>query len=169
VRLYRVKPIDPLDGLLGVSPRRYRGHPHVLKDGTAIKSGALIYEVHVLNNRFARQQASSSSEDITIWGATTYIARDLRTLAKEIQQGTEVEVLHGITLLCSGSRRLGFSVTDMPPGLWRGLTGFYLRGLLQVYHVQGAQRLQQGLKALVPKELWMSRKELLARYGSNPP
>jgi hypothetical protein len=169
VRLLRIKPVDPVDSILGASIHHYRGPPRVLRDGTTIRAGAMICEVHILNDRLARLALESPRGEITPWELAARGARDLTRLAGRMKQASEVEALWGTTLLDSTVKRHGFMVMDMPSKLLRGVVGFYLRGLIQAYHSRGAQRMERKARNLVPKEIWMSRKELLARYGSGSP
>lgn len=166
VRLLRIEPVDPFDSIVGTSIHHYRGQPRVLRDGTTIRSGAMICEIHILNGRLARLTLESPRGEITPWELVARMSRDLTLLAGRMQQASEVEALCGTTLLDSGVRRLGFTVMEMPSKLLREVVAFYLRGLIQAYHSRGAQGIERKARILVPKEIWMSRKELLARYGS---
>jgi hypothetical protein len=113
--------------------------------------------------------ATSPSKDIIIWDMTTQMSRDMSILAKKLEVATDIEALHGLTLLESGVRRLGFSVAKDPAGLWAKLTAIYMLGLMQAYNPPGAERMARKAKELVTKEIWMSRQTLLARYGFKPP
>ncbi|MBM2831311.1 MAG: putative rane protein [Dehalococcoidia bacterium] len=168
-RLLRIKPLDETDSIMGTSIHHYRGQLRVLRDGTIIRSGAMICEIHILNGRLARLALESPQGEITPWELAAWGARDLTILAGMMKQASEVEALSGTTLLDSVVKRQGFAVMDMPSKLLREVVGFYLRGLMQAYHSRGARRTERKARSLVPKEIWMSRKELLARYGSGSP
>ena len=76
-----------------------------------------------------------------------------------------VKALYGISLIHRGVQSLGFSTVSLSHGLFYDLTTWYLRLLLSILHPQGRGRLQERPDQLIPKQVVLSRAELLSRYA----
>ena len=154
------------NGIIRFSLRRYKGVTRVLNDGSEVKAGDTIVELHLNNEWFKRRRklnlgASQSSREFL-----GCLARDLRFLAEQVASGTfgnNISALHGITILHVAARRLGFQVDELPDSLWKKGARFYMAGLMQVYHLRGDV---SGLreKPWELKEVWLSRAALLSKY-----
>ncbi len=98
------------------------------------------------------------------------IAEDLGALARWAEQPGEMaraEAFMGVTLLGRVGPRLGFTLRERPVTLYARLERFFMEGLLAMYNPEGVSRLKQGATyTTYPVEIWMSRGELLRRYGS---
>ncbi|WP_052891029.1 MFS transporter [Thermogemmatispora carboxidivorans] len=151
-------------GLFQARLTRYRGRsPLVLPDGTRIDRGDRLVELHFANRRL-RDAALQSSP----WELLRLMRADLRALAAWLQTPACVEVraVYGVTLLGQAAPRLGFSLRERPRNLWGRADRIFMTGLLLLYHPQGRARLARGTTyGRYPKEVWMSRVELLRRYG----
>jgi hypothetical protein len=139
----------------------YKGATLVLPDGTEIRRGMSVGELHCQNQTLL---------DLARKGVSPYCAArdDLRYLARWISQpdfGANVQALFGITLLGNAAARLGFSVRARPVTLRARLDRMFMTGLLLLYTVDGLARLDRGATArFYPGEIWLSRRELLKRY-----
>ncbi|MCL0094658.1 hypothetical protein M1N58_02005, partial [Dehalococcoidales bacterium] len=151
---------------ISIELRRYRGQCLELDDGSEIKAGDLVIELHLNNTWFAQRRANSSPKTFREFVSTFYA--DLKYLARQLAEGkisSEIKAIHGVTLLHTAAQYLGFTVLELPDSLWYRLYRFYLIGLMQTYYWQGAERLAARAKQLVLKEVWMSKSKLLLRYS----
>lgn len=140
----------------------YEGEALVLPDGTEIRPEMIVGELHCNNQALL---------ELVSHGANVYRAAraDLRCLARWISQpgfDINVESFCGVTLIARAAARLGFSVRPLPLTLRRRLDRMFMRGLLMLYTTDGLSRVEKGSTARsYPQEVWLSRRELLRRYG----
>lgn len=166
------KPVRTDDtGIIRYDLHRYKGPTKALNDGSEIKTGDTIIELHLSNAWFKRRRnlyLSASQSPREFLGC---FAQDLGILAQQISTGIfgDIAALHGNTLLYVAARRLGFQVDDLPDSLWKKAARFYMAGLMQAYHLRigGVSELREKHWEL--KEVWFSRVALLNKYGSKHP
>jgi YkoP domain len=141
----------------------YRGDPVVLGDGTRVEPGVAICELHC-NNAVVLGIARAGK--INPYRAAR---EDLQSLARwiaEAKEAREVRAIYGFTLLGSAAGRLGFAVKRCSPSVRQRFERMFMTGLLVIYSRQGLSRIGQGSTVnSYPCEVWMSRRELVARYG----
>lgn len=149
-------------GVLRVRFAPYRGETLTLPDGTEIRPGMIVGELHCNNQVML---------DMTGHGTNVYRAarEDLHCLAHWIAQpgfDVNVEAFFGVTLIAKAAARLGFSVRALPRTLRRRLDRMFMTGLLVLYTPDGLSRVDKGTTVRsYPQEVWFSRRELLRRYG----
>ncbi|HEX6508283.1 MAG TPA: hypothetical protein VF221_11680 [Chloroflexota bacterium] len=163
-RIWLTRPIPGARyGVFTVHMTRYRGDRFLLPDGSTIRPGDQVGELH-FNNRVMVEVTRRR-----IWDLLPALEADLRSLALWITGPdfpTDVTAFYGVTLLSSGARRLGFTARERPVTVRARLDRFFLSGLLALYSRQGLSRLRLGSTyGTYPQEVWMSRAELLRRYG----
>lgn len=153
--------------VIGYAIRRYPGRSLTNADGSTLTRGEPVMELHLDSQLLAQKTAGATAHRRII-----FLLRELRTalqimaqLARNDPKLANTRGLWGLTLLHRGFEPLGFTVVDLPPGLTQRITTLYLKWLLAAYHPDGEERLHQREEELVPKELFLSREELLARYG----
>ena len=172
-RLLRVvRHIKPLiaddSGIIRFNVGHYKGPTRVLNDGTEVKGGDTIVEVHLNNDWFKRRRNLNLGASQSARAFLGCYAQELRILARQVASGTfgEIVALRGITLLGVAARRLGFQIDEMPDSLWKKGARFYMAGLMQVYHLRGGDVPMLRDKAWELKEIWLSKASLLSKYGS---
>jgi len=158
-------------GIIRLNLHRYKGPTRVLNDGSKIKIGDTIIELHLNNAWFKRRRNLYLSTSQSPREFLGYFAQDLRILAQQISSGIfgDIAALHGSTLLHIAARRLGFQVDELPDSLWKRGARFYMAGLMQVYHLRGGGVSGLREKAWELKEVWLSRAALLNKYGPKRP
>ena len=171
-RLLRVvRHIKPLiaddSGIIRFNVGHYKGPTRVLNDGTEVKGGDTIVEVHLNNDWFKRRRNLNLGASQSARAFLGCYAQEFRILARQVASGTfgEIVALRGITLLGVAARRLGFQIDEMPDSLWKKGARFYMAGLMQVYHLRGGDVPMLRDKAWELKEIWLSKASLLSKYG----
>lgn len=167
--IYRIRPLkDDDSGIIRFNLRHYKGTTRVLNDGSEVKTGDTIIEVHLSNDWFKRRRNLNLKASQSPREFLGYLVQDLHLLAQQIAGGTfgNIAALHGITLLHVAARRLGFQIDELPDSLWKKGARFYMAGLMQVYHLRGDEVSGLREKSWELKEIWLSKTGLLARYGS---
>jgi hypothetical protein len=164
----QTKPVTADDsGIIRFTLHRYKGCARVLNDGSELKTGDTIMEIHLNNDWFKRRRNLNLNASQSPREFLGHFGQDLRILAEQICSGAfgDIAALHGNTLLYVAARRLGFQVDELPDSLWKKGARFYLAGLMQVYHLRGDDVSGLREKSWELKEIWLSRAALLGRYG----
>jgi hypothetical protein len=155
----------PLPGvgtfLLSIHP--YRGRAVELPDGTAVRPGAAVGEIHFWNERIAAGYATAADREL-LWRFKRDLEADLRRLAA-LQAAGELRpdpvAFFGVTPMARIAGRLGFTSVPLPPDLpLRAITSWQ-RLLGRVFRPVGRQRQAAVLSAAC----WISREELRRRFG----
>jgi len=168
----RIRPLRADDsGIIRFSLHHYKGPTRILNDGSEVKTGDTIMELHLSNAWFKRRRKLHLSASQSPREFLGCFAQDLRFLAQQVASGIfgNITALHGITLLDIAARRLGFQVDELPDSLWKKGARFYMAGLMQVYHLRGDEVSRLREKSWELKEIWLSRAALLTRYGPKNP
>ena len=184
-RWYRLRPVRPGGILLYRLEVHKRPRSVTLPDGTRIASGDIICRIHLRNSVLGQLGDSVTSR--RIWQVIKAFRGDLAVLAQQGVDGTlglngrPAKALTSETLLFRIARRLGFAVWARPQSWRREFDRQYMRGMLALYHPDGADRLGQNTAQrtrgqpdlatadqrdpIFPVgEIWMSRATLLDRY-----
>ncbi|MGH7915370.1 MAG: YkoP family protein [Candidatus Binataceae bacterium] len=155
-------PGSPQD-LLHVRMVPYQGESLTLPDGTEIQPGMTVGELHC-NNQAMLELVRNNGNPYRA------MRDDLRSLARWISQpgfDINVEAFFGITLIANAAARIGFSVRARPMNLRLRLDRIFMTGLLLLYTIDGLTRIDKGTTShSYPREVWLSRRELLRRYGN---
>ncbi len=151
-------------GLLKVQFTRFRGQPMTLPDGTVVRSGDRIAEIHIQNKALPNLASRGG-----VFELVRMFARELVALAAWTERADfprRVTAVYGFTILGRVTTRFGFTVRERPHTLRNRMDRFFLTGLLALYSPDGIDRLRQGTTyGSYPVEVWMSLGELQRRYG----
>jgi len=147
-----------------IAVRRYRGKEWTMHDGSVLKPGEHYLELHVNNDRFMALIDENTSVERASIIAMREVLNGLPQLAEFLKSDKKLEninVVMGITLLHRGLGRIGFTVADIKPGLFKTFTGWYERWLLGVFHPGGFKKQKSYREKLVPKYVIMTRQDLM--------
>jgi hypothetical protein len=147
--------------------RHYKGPTRVLNDGSEVKTGDTIMELHLNSTWFKGRRNLNLNTSQSPWEILGCFAQDLHFLAQQVVSGRfgNITALHGITILHVAAGRLGFQIDELPDSLWNSGACFYMAGLMQVYHLRGDGVSGLREKSWELKEVWLSKAALLIRYG----
>jgi hypothetical protein len=141
---------------------RHHGAPVCLNDGTTIRPGDPMAELHFDNEALMAMMASASWNP---WETMEALDADLTELGLMVSSGMlgPIHALHGVTLFALPGRRLGFEVHPVRHTLTWSLRRYFLIGLLPIYHRDGWREFDRMRRGRWPAELWMSVRTLLER------
>lgn len=168
-KLFRVDHIDDEVKLLALRVTKYHGKPIKLNDGATIYNGDKVAELH-LNNLMLYEISTKVRTPIQLAVMLIhYVDRDMPKLTKFIQEQPayrNVKGLYGVSIINRGTKKFGFTVQELPQGIFYFFSRIYLRILLYILHPEGRKRLNTKKELLVPKTIAISKKELLKRFGN---
>jgi len=163
-RIWLTIPVDGATyGIFAMHLTRYHGTPFLLPDGTCIRAGDRVAELHVNGDVIVRLGSGGK------WTLMTAATADLRAISAwttRTPNAADVKAFYAITLLASATKRLGFTLRERPVNLLARLDRFFQAGLLALYSEAGFDRLSRGSTyGTFPREAWISRAELVRLYG----
>lgn len=170
--IYHIKPLKADgSGIICFDVRRYKGPSRILNDGSEVRTGDTIIELHLNNTWFKGRRKLNLKASQSPREFLSCFAQDLRFLAQQIISGMfgNITALHGSTLLDVAARRLGFQVDKLPDSFWKKSGRFYMAGLMHAYHLRGGKVAGLREKSWELKEVWLSRAALLTKYGPKHP
>ncbi|HAU32600.1 MAG: Polysaccharide deacetylase [Desulfotomaculum sp. 46_296] len=167
LRLMGVKDLPDKDRptVFRIALRKFGGKQLPLPDGTILKKGDLVVDLH-LNNSFFKQFGEKNEISMLGLLAKQKILQDLPAVAGWIAANPrrdEIKAITGLTIIHRGSQQVGFQTFDLPP-LRSFLIRLYESMLLVMLHPAGYRRITRHRKKLIPKLLVMSKKELFSKY-----
>jgi peptidoglycan-N-acetylglucosamine deacetylase len=153
------------DTILTLGPAIHYGSDLLLRDGTMIHPGAQVGELHLDRARVAHLHRAVAPRclGLVLRRELEHTLRQLARMAVEHPHGCELEAFRSTTLFWREAQRLGFEVGACDVGWHLGFLGWYQRMLLARDHPLGRRRLQG--RRWAARTIWISRRELLRRYG----
>jgi hypothetical protein len=166
--IYRIRPLKADDsGIIHFNIRHYKSSTKILADGSEVKTGDRIIELHLNNAWFKKRRELNLRALQSPREFLGCFAQDLQFLAQQVASGMfgNITALHGSTTLHVAARRLGFQVDELPDSLWKKGARFYMAGLMQVYHLRRDEVPGLREKPWKLKEVWLSKAALLTKYN----
>ena len=154
-------------GIMSFSLARYKGPARVLNDGSEVRVGDTLIELHMNNDWFRRRRQLNLRISQSPWEIINCSAQDLCLLAGQVVDGKfeGIVALRGVTFLHTGARRLGFQVEELPDSLWKKGARFYMAGLVRIHNLRTDRTPKRRASSVELKEIWLSKAALLSRYG----
>lgn len=109
-------------GLLHVNLRQYHGPEIELRDGTSVRPGDSIGELHLSNSAFFNILRNCSSDVQAVMKIKKEMKQELTQLAEMVQQNKvdqKIKAFFGITIFHQGARLLGFDIKEIDSAFWR--------------------------------------------------
>jgi len=163
-----IKPFDDQETFMKMRFRTYEGKRVLhLDDGREIRPGDPILELHLNNELLYKLSISARSTTQLSVQLIRCMQQMMPIISDRLQHDPDfqnVRALYGISLIHRNAQRFGFSLFDLPDGLFAKMTRAYLRFLLFAVHPDGKERLQMKTELLEPKIIAISREEVLKRY-----
>jgi len=166
--IYSIRPLrDDGTAIICLDLRRYRGPNITLDDGSRVRTGDRIIELHMNDAWLERRRSLSTTISDSPWEILGCLRLDLCFLAQQMVDGMfeDAVALHGSTLLHVGAARLGFQVEEIPDTVWKRVAFVCMARLLQVHHLRAGKVSRLRARPLELKEIWLSRAVLLAKYS----
>lgn len=167
-RCTRLKYIEKGNNIFRIVVLRYRGEPLFTSDDQVIQSGDLILKIHIHNYYFASLCKGVKDELRLALLLRRHIMLSLPQLAAYLATMEKRERIKGIvgtTMLHKGVQPLGFSISDVPMNWFFRYKRWYLRLMLRMIHPDGKRRVQTWDHDMPLKRVYMSKDQLLSRYG----
>jgi hypothetical protein len=161
-RRYDIRPIGEGDYILRLGLIRHRGPDLTFRDGTVLRRGDLVGELHVDNRRAATLHGGRKGGfryRREIFRALPALARDLRTRPEY----HTIQAVGGPSLFWEEATAVGFEHRPLPLFTRWWLT-WWERFLLARYHPAGRARLAEGNRKEL-RQILMTRRTLLERWG----
>ena len=159
-------PDAEVGSLLRIEVARYRGPLILLADGTEVRRGDRIGVLHLHNERVARLHTDDRATPTAGFKLRRAFLASLRELARRVVAGERyagVRAFMAETIFHTDARRVGFESRPLPSARSR-LVAAYERTMVAHYHPLGRRRAAR-LRSRDARAIWISRSELLCRYG----
>ena len=158
-RAHRLQAVGPI---LYVGRDRYRGPTIQFADDTLLEIGDDVGTLHFNNLRFTQLQAESATG--AALGFARLMIQSLRALGEKARSDpafSDLAVYHAVSWLPGHGDRIGFVTAPYPSGMRKRLMSAHFRMLIWAF-----APMEQSRKARPdPHFYWLTRKELLRRYG----
>lgn len=146
-------------GLFRISRRDYDGPPLTLPDGARFVSGAPAAELHIYSKRLVALAELSALTGLRGVQSSLY---DVAQALEERPEFREVQLVYALTIFGGVLGAMGFQTEPLrDPRQARVMAVFF--NLLRVLY--GAKNTDS--QVLLPAVIWMSREQLLERYGAD--
>lgn len=168
-RCTRLRYVEKGNNIFRIVLLRYRGEPLFTSDQQTISPGDLIVKLHIHNYYFATLCKGIKDDLRLALLLRRHIMLSLPKLAaclERLERREEIKGIVGTTMLHKGVEPLGFSISDVPMTWFFRYKRWYLRLMMRIIHPEGKRRVQSRKQQMPLKRVYMSKDQLLSRYGS---
>lgn len=162
-RYHRAHRLEPVGPILYVGRDTYRGPTIQFADDTLLEVGDEVGTLHFNNARFTQLGAQTATG--TALAFVRLMAESLHGLARKARSDTryrDLAVYHAVSWLPGYGDRIGFVTAPYPDGVKKRLMAAYFRLLIWAFAPMARSREARP----DPHYYWLTRKELLARFGA---
>ncbi len=162
-RLAGSRPVAGSKGTFLVAYHRHHGAAVHLPDGTVVRPGDPIAEIHFWNDHIARRREAEAGA--VTWHLVRDFRADLGTLAQAMARreiAPRAKAVYGAGPIAPAAARFGFFVRPLPPGLRRSALTGWQHMIRRAFRPPGVVQHTDAETS----ELWMSRAELLRRFAA---
>jgi peptidoglycan-N-acetylglucosamine deacetylase len=160
-------PASLVGPILRVRVTRHRGRPLALGDGTSIRRGDPIGDIHLDNERMT---ALHGGDRRSRWAGLAFrraFHASLEALAEQVENNPRyhgVKAFTATTIFHEGTDLMGFEIRPLSSRLGARLVAAYERSLITQFHPLGERR-PGRFRFGEARRIWISREELLRRYA----
>ena len=140
-------------GFLYMVPKKYKGKPVTINDGTIINRGDQYYEIHIINTNLSNLNTSYGNLFVMLVEELKLIGEHMKK-----EENREYKAVLAVSLLHRLAKRAGFTIKEIDNPVKRKLVSLgenILRTALRKEKDTGTK------KKRVAKECWISRDEIL--------
>lgn len=149
----------------------YKGEELPLENGELLRKGDLFVELHFDNKKLSEIAFTSKNPLVIAIKMIREVEKALPRLATMLQEEDRdkpIKAIQGITMINRGADKLGFTIHDLPNGLFKRSTKLYLDLLMKVLTPKQKSTVQQAathVKTIEePKILLMSTSYLMENF-----
>jgi peptidoglycan-N-acetylglucosamine deacetylase len=167
-RVYRTETLegDPR-ALLAYNSVTHRGSDVPLACGTVVHAGDRVLELHFRRQALLPLMRDGDARRMGL-SLIKLGDRDIPRLALALERDPrlgDVKAIHALTLFHRGIARYGFEVMPVRNPLEERWFTAWHRLLMARDHARGARHVRENQERLVTRHVWLSREELIRRYG----
>lgn len=142
--------------MLYICPHEHKGEVKNISDGTIIKNGDLVAEIHIDNLKIHKIENDFRN-------LSKVFREELQALGDTIvneETFKDIKAYHGTTLLYSFAKREGFTIID----IHKGTKTYFLSIWENILRIVFKKDQRKRNKFRAPKECWISKEQLLEKY-----
>ncbi|WP_410772564.1 polysaccharide deacetylase family protein [Fontibacillus sp. BL9] len=165
--LFQLQSTNKEEPFLHFRIRHYHGDPVEMIGGIKLSNGDRVMELHFDNKKLFEIGTRSKSPVQLAIKMVRNMEKELPKLARHVVDHDDlhdVKALYGVSMINRGPEQFGFTVTDLPKGLFAKSSQWYLKFLLRIIHPDGGSRLKQSSEHLIPKLIVMPVDYLVKQY-----
>jgi hypothetical protein len=159
--------VAPLPGssynLIFMNYITFAGEAIDLPDGTRVKPGDRIGELHFSNLGIARGKLGNTTitSELQLLGIVRSEIALLSTLVKENKIDQDIKAFYSISLFGPGAKRIGFILREIPQTFHVKRIALWMSILRRVFSPDFTNRSKKHKRHMKACEIWISRKKLL--------
>ena len=146
-------------GLFRISRRPYAGPVLTLPDGSQLSEGAPAAELHIYSKRLV---ALAELSALTGLRGVQNSLHDVAQALEERPEFRDVQLIYALTIFAGVLGPMGFRSQALPDARQARVMAVFFNLLRVLYGAKNTDSQQ-----LLPAVIWMSRSDLLARYGAH--